>query len=166
MTRISGKGWQRPGYLAAVLLLGTATSGHAVAGVSPYLPLSLAPEVESRVEQLLVLAGVPVMTRPIRVATVRDALSGTCPTYHALCRQVRRDLAPYLQAMAITGFTLPTTYRWIRSDLGRTMTMHPFMNGRYPGSGPARTVMAEAGLDGQSQFRRILEYVRALRALA
>jgi transketolase len=70
------------------------------------------------------------------------------------------------QAMAITGFTLPTTYRWIRSDLGRSMTMHPFMHGRYPGSGPARAVMTEAGLDGESQFRRISEYVRALRDVA
>lgn len=67
------------------------------------------------------------------------------------------------RAMAITGFTLPTTYRWIRSDLGRTMTMHPFMRGRYPGSGSARAVIAEAGLDGESQFRRISEYVQALR---
>lgn len=63
------------------------------------------------------------------------------------------------QAMGITGFTLPTMYRWIRSDLGREMTMHPFMSGRYPGSGSGRAVMAEAGLDGLSQYRRIRRYV-------
>jgi hypothetical protein len=39
--------------------------------------------------------------------------------------------------------------------------MHPFMHGHYTGSGPARAVIAEAGLDGASQFRRIAEYVRA-----
>jgi hypothetical protein len=39
------------------------------------------------------------------------------------------------------------------------MTMHPFMHGRYPGSGSGRAVIAEAGLDGESQFRRILEFV-------
>jgi transketolase len=86
--------------------------------------------------------------------------------FDALTPEERSSIFPEssaAQAMAITGFTLPTTYRWIRSDLGRTMTMHPFMHGRYSGSGPARAVMAEAGLDGESQFRRISEYVRALR---
>ena len=57
-------------------------------------------------------------------------------------------------AMGITGFTLATMYRWIRSDLGRAMTMHPFMRRHYTGSGQARAVIAEAGLDGESQFRR------------
>ncbi len=64
------------------------------------------------------------------------------------------------EAMGITGFTLPTMYRWIRSDFGREMTMHPFMRGRYPGSGSGRTVIAEAGLDGASQVARIREFVR------
>src|SRR5690606_34883893 len=39
------------------------------------------------------------------------------------------------EAMGITGFTLPTMYRWIRSDEGRARTMHPFMKGHYLGSG-------------------------------
>ena len=67
------------------------------------------------------------------------------------------------EAMGITGFTLPTMYRWIRSDLGRAMTMHPFMHGRYPGSGSGKAVIAEAGLDGASQAARIRDYVRLLR---
>jgi len=49
-------------------------------------------------------------------------------------------------------------YRWIVSEQGRAMTMHPFMNARYPGSGPGPAVIAEAGLDGESQYRRIVEY--------
>jgi len=65
------------------------------------------------------------------------------------------------EALGITGFTLPTMYRWVRSDLGRAMTMHPYMNGRYPGSGPGRAVIAEAGLDGESQCRRICDFVKA-----
>lgn len=65
------------------------------------------------------------------------------------------------QAIGITGFTLPTMYRWIRSDLGRAMTMHPYMHGHYPGSGSGPAVVAEAGLDGQSQYRRICEYIEA-----
>ncbi|MGZ8851490.1 MAG: hypothetical protein ACXW3E_14340, partial [Thermoanaerobaculia bacterium] len=63
------------------------------------------------------------------------------------------------QAIGITGFTLPTMHRWIRSDLGRAMTLHPYMHGRYPGSGSGRAVIAEAGLDGESQCQRICEFV-------
>jgi transketolase len=65
-------------------------------------------------------------------------------------------------AIGITGFTLPTMYRWIVSEQGRAMTMHPFMNGRYPGSGPGPAVIAEAGLDGESQYRQIVAYAAAL----
>lgn len=67
------------------------------------------------------------------------------------------------EAMAVTGFTLPTAYRWIRSDLGRAHSMHPFMNGHYLGSGPGETVIHEAGLDAEGQYRRIKAYVEARR---
>jgi transketolase len=66
-----------------------------------------------------------------------------------------------MQAMGLTGFTLPTMYRWIRSDLGRSQTLHPFSHGRYPGSGPGAGVMAEAGLDGHGQLTAIVRYVEA-----
>jgi hypothetical protein len=89
--------------LLAVLLLAAVLPVTAHAAVTAYLPLDLSPEVESRIERLLTLAGVPVMTRPIRVATVLDALSAACLKDRSLCRQVRRDLAPYGKAMAITG---------------------------------------------------------------
>ncbi len=64
------------------------------------------------------------------------------------------------EAMGITGFTLPTMYRWIRSDRGRLMTIHPFQKGHYLGSGQAHMVVAEAGLDGESQFKAITRYVK------
>ncbi len=64
-----------------------------------------------------------------------------------------------MHAMGLTGFTLPTMYRWIRSDLGRSLTLHPFYHGRYPGSGPGARVIAEAGLDGDGQMEAILRYV-------
>ena len=63
------------------------------------------------------------------------------------------------EAMGITGFTRPTMYRWIRSDLGRAHTMDPFMGGRYLGSGPGDVVLREAGLDGDAQYARISGYV-------
>jgi transketolase len=62
-------------------------------------------------------------------------------------------------AMGITGFTLPTMYRWIRSDRGRQMTLHPFQKGHYLGSGQAELVLSEAGLDGGSQFKAIVRYL-------
>lgn len=64
------------------------------------------------------------------------------------------------EAMGITGFTLPTMYRWVRSDRGRQMTLHAFQKGHYLGSGQAEVVLTEAGLDGESQFRAIMRYVK------
>jgi len=66
------------------------------------------------------------------------------------------------EAMGITGFTLPTMYRWVRSDLGRAHTLHPFRKGHFLGSGPGPMVLAEAGLDGESQRRAILDYLAVL----
>lgn len=69
------------------------------------------------------------------------------------------------EAMGITGFTLPTMYRWVTSELGRAHTLHPYRHGRYPGSGPGEAVLAEAGLDGASQLRAVRGYVEALCAV-
>jgi transketolase len=67
------------------------------------------------------------------------------------------------EAMGITGFTLPTMFRWIRSDFGRAMTLHPYMKGHYLGSGQGEMVLAEAGLGGLDQYRAIKKYIEALR---
>jgi transketolase len=64
-------------------------------------------------------------------------------------------------AMGITGFTLPTLFRWVRSDLGREHSLHPFRKGHFLGSGQGSMVLAEAGLDGASQARAIAAYVGA-----
>ena len=66
-------------------------------------------------------------------------------------------------AMGITGFTLATLYRWVRSDLGRAHSLHPFRNGQFLGSGQGSMVLAEAGLDGASQARAIQAYLAARR---
>lgn len=67
------------------------------------------------------------------------------------------------EAMGITGFTLPTMYRWVESKAGRAASLHPFMHGHYLGSGQAAAVLREAGLDGRSQFDAIRRYVDARR---
>ncbi|MDO8803310.1 MAG: hypothetical protein Q7R35_02670 [Elusimicrobiota bacterium] len=63
-----------------------------------------------------------------------------------------------LEAMGITDFTLPTMHRWVCSGEGRARTLHPFRNGRYPGSGRAADVMKEAGLDGAAQLEAVKNY--------
>jgi len=63
------------------------------------------------------------------------------------------------EALGITGFTLPTMERWVCSDRGRMMTLHPFRKGHFLGSGQADKVLEEAGLNGESQLRAILRYV-------
>ncbi|HET9234280.1 MAG TPA: hypothetical protein VFP10_09095, partial [Candidatus Eisenbacteria bacterium] len=64
-----------------------------------------------------------------------------------------------MEAMGITGFTLPTLYRWVRSDRGRRASLHPFHKGHYLGSGQAQFVLAEAGLDGDGQYHAIRAYL-------
>jgi transketolase len=64
-------------------------------------------------------------------------------------------------AMGITGFTLPTMERWVCSQRGREMTLHPFRKGHFLGSGQAEQVLMEAGLDGESQFHAIRRYIES-----
>jgi transketolase len=61
-------------------------------------------------------------------------------------------------AIGITGFTLPTLYRFITSERGRKSSLHPFMKGHYMGSGQAHKVLEEAGLDGETQYKTIKKY--------
>jgi transketolase len=63
------------------------------------------------------------------------------------------------EAMGITGFTLPTLYRWVRSDRGRSMSLHPFGKGHFLGSGPGQRVLEEAGLDAEAQYQAIKTYL-------
>ena len=58
------------------------------------------------------------------------------------------------EAIGITGFTLPTLYRWVTSEAGRGASLYPFRKGHYLGSGPGDVVLAEAGLDGAEPGRR------------
>ena len=65
------------------------------------------------------------------------------------------------EAIGITGFTLPTMYRWVTSDAGRAAALHPYRTGHYLGSGQGEVVLAEAGLDGESQARAIRRHLEA-----
>ncbi len=63
-------------------------------------------------------------------------------------------------AMGITDFTRPTMDRWLLSERGRKATLHPFRHGHFLGSGQGNVVLAEAGLDGRTQFEAIRRYLR------
>lgn len=65
-------------------------------------------------------------------------------------------------AMGITGFTLPTMYKWITGTYGREHILHPFMKGHYLGSGSAESVLKEAGLDGENMYKEVVKFINKL----
>lgn len=71
-------------------------------GPSPYLPLDMAPQIERQIERVLILAGKPVMRRPIAAAVVLDALPRACEADRALCEDVRRYLDRYMNRYGVT----------------------------------------------------------------
>lgn len=78
-------------------------SGEAMArGPSPYLPLNISPEIERQIDQVLLLAGRPIVRRPIAAATVLDALPDACRVDAALCERVRAYLSAYTGHYAVT----------------------------------------------------------------
>jgi hypothetical protein len=82
-------------------LSGLVAAGSAVAGISGYLPLNLEPRLEHDVERLMVLAGEPVMRRPIALAAIERAMPDACAADEALCMQVQRELAPWMGRAAL-----------------------------------------------------------------
>jgi hypothetical protein len=92
-------------YLFFIFVCFCVAGGSATAtarGVSPYLPLKIAPEVERQIERVLLLANVPVMTRPIAAATVLDALPKARERDPVLCAQVERYLQRYMGTATVT----------------------------------------------------------------
>ena len=63
------------------------------------------------------------------------------------------------EAMGITGFTMPTIYRWVTSEFGRQHSLFSFSRGIYPGSGKAEMVLQEVGLNGPAQWEKIQKYI-------
>lgn len=70
------------------------------------------------------------------------------------------------QAMGITDFTLPTMYRWVRSNEGIRRTLHSFRGHHYLGSGQANKVLQEAGIHAEGQFKAILDYANMVEGMA
>ena len=88
-----------------VVLVILATAAEA-RGVSPYLPVNISPEIERKIERVLILADQPFLTRPIPAATVQDALPRACEKDAALCEDVRRYLTSLTKTTGISYATL------------------------------------------------------------
>ena len=75
-------------------------------GVSPYLPVDISPEIERKIERVLILADQPTLKRPFAAATVNDALPRACEVDAALCEDVRRYLTSLTRTTGITYATV------------------------------------------------------------
>lgn len=63
-------------------------------------------------------------------------------------------------SMGITDFTLPTLWRWVRSDKGIAASLYPLKKQGYLGSGSWDKVLEQAGLDGKDQLAAIEAWVK------
>ena len=146
--------------------LGLAPAEAAVSGVyrlrdteSPDVTVVLQ---ESAVTYAFVREALPILAEKGVDALVYYVASAEL--FDLLPEDERRAILPEAraaEAIGVTGFTLPTLYRWVTSDAGRAASLYPFMKGHYLGSGPGDMVLAEAGLDGESQAAAILRYCDA-----
>lgn len=86
-----------------MLVTAALLSAQAMArGPSPYLPLNLSPEIERQIDQVLLLAGRPIVRRPIAAAVVLDALPEASKLDPALCDRVRAYLDAYTGRYGVT----------------------------------------------------------------
>ena len=67
---------------------------------------NISPEIERKIERVLILAEQPVLRRPIAAATVLDALPRACERDAALCEDVRRYLTSLTRTAGISYATL------------------------------------------------------------
>lgn len=95
--------------LVAAVSIALATSAHG-RGVSPYLPLDLAPEMENEIERALIIAGKPVLKRPIAAGALLDVLPSICEADEALCRSVRRYLDRYMHKIGVAHASAEGAY--------------------------------------------------------
>lgn len=108
--RRSREGRLLPGSLLRLMaVFPAALSGAAIvsapahaSGTSPYLPLNLSPDIERKVEQVLILGDQAVQTRPVPISRILTALPKACERDERLCEQVRRYLDRYFQTVAVT----------------------------------------------------------------
>ncbi len=87
--------------------------------------------------------------------------------YDRLSDAEKREAFPPEMAftsMGITDFTLPTLWRWVRSDAGLAATLYPSKTLGYLGSGSGDKVFEQAGLTGPGQLAAITAWVKSVEA--
>jgi hypothetical protein len=89
-----------------LFVLATLATTAQARGVSPYLPVDISPEIERKIERVLILADQPSLKRPFAAATVSDALPRACAVDPVLCEDVRRYLTSLTRNTGITYATL------------------------------------------------------------
>lgn len=67
-----------------------------------------------------------------------------------------------MHAFGMSDFTLPTMYKWIRSEEGIRRTLYPFRKGHYLGSGSGAKVLEEAGIHAAGQVSAVLDYAQMI----
>ena len=75
-------------------------------GVSPYLPINLAPSLQASIERAFLLADQPVMTKPIALAQVLDALPAACTLDQDTCLKVRTYLSKFMKDLGMSEAVL------------------------------------------------------------
>ena len=86
--------------------------------------------------------------------------------YDMLSEVEKNEVLPITElyrAMAITDFTIPTMYKWLKSVKGVEFSLYPFKQGKYLTSGQAADCYKEAGLDGETQLKQIKNYLENLK---
>lgn len=150
---------RKVGRVAPVLLLVIVQAKAFAAGVTPYLPLNLEPEIESQIERVLILGNQPVMTRPIAAATVLKALPKACKVDAALCQRVQRYLARYTHSSGLThasiegahgtgvNDTLPNSY-----GMGSKSTWQASAQAYWQPSDYLLAAVGGVGYEGRTNF--------------
>ena len=72
-------------------------------------------------------------------------------------------LSEQKRAMAITDFTMPTLYCWLKSEIGQKSSLSPFKDGKYLSSGKAPKIYEQAHLDAKSQLKAIKNYLQKIK---
>jgi Capsule assembly protein Wzi len=75
-------------------------------GASPYLPLHLSPEIDRKIQRVLLLGDKPVMRRPLPAAVVLDALPKACARDRVLCDEVRDYLKRFMHRGKLTHLSV------------------------------------------------------------
>ena len=79
------------------------TAGPSIArGVSPYIPLQMAPEIEREIFRLFSLAGMPKLKKPFFAADVETALQRACTVPNSVCTSVSLYLERYKKGAGVT----------------------------------------------------------------